>query len=235
MSSSTSRKSMPVRNQRKKAVDGYNSISSGDSAPTTLPTTSPYYDNALQPISSYPPSPEQLLVTAEHPISLLSFLSVSSQTSENYFGWVPQLSTPYLSSYDVSSGSYPTPKPPISAIRKCSYRSAVTFSSPHFKSCGAMNELTIKQEETSMRPGVHSARYPLCHIDHGDLAFFPHFLSFPFLTTPRRYIYTHPGCFRESMFSIGFVGLLFPFALKEGFSSGVGLHSAFRYFLFGLI
>jgi len=85
-----------------------------------------------------------------------------------------------------------------------------------------------------MRTAVHSARDPPRHIDHGDLSFFPHFLSFPFLTTPRRCIYTHPGCFRESMFSICFVGLLFPFALKEGFSSGVGLHSAFRCFPFGL-
>jgi len=111
MSSATLRKSRPARNQRKKAVDSYNSSSSGDSAPTTRPTTSPYYDDALRPIS-HPRSPEQLLVTTQHPVSLLSFLSVFRPTSEDNFAWAPQPSTPFISLYDVSSGSYPNPSTP---------------------------------------------------------------------------------------------------------------------------
>jgi len=123
MSSATPRNPMLARNQRKKAVRrlqqqqqrGQRPDAAGTQSimPTTPPTTSPYYDDASRPISSHPQSPD--LVTAQHPVSLSSCSSVSSQTSVDHFGWAPQPSTPYLSSYDVSSGD------PQMQSQVCSY------------------------------------------------------------------------------------------------------------------
>jgi len=117
MSSAMPRKSMPARNPRKKAVRRLqqqqqreqqpDAAGTQSIMPTTPPTTSPYDDDASRPISSHPQGPEQLPVTAQHPVSLSSYLSVSSQTSVDYPHWAPQPSTLYLSSYGVVSGSYP--------------------------------------------------------------------------------------------------------------------------------